>query len=162
MMPGKKILAPTDLSELSCAGVRFALERGAATGAEVIVYNVVGYAEISACLGLEDSYLSDIKPIEEGVLDEHRKKLADFLRKNFSDLIPSVTIKQEVDFGTPYKKIVDKAASEKVETIILSTHGRTGVVHAFLGSVAEKVVRLANCPVLTIRPSLKDMQAQAA
>jgi nucleotide-binding universal stress UspA family protein len=103
-----------------------------------------------------------MKPVEEGVLDEHRKKLAEFLRKNFSDLIPSLIVKQEVDVGTPYQKIIDKAASENVETIILSTHGRTGLVHAFLGSVAEKVVRLANCPVLTVRPSLKDMQAQAA
>src|ERR1051326_525061 len=158
----KKILAPTDLSELSCAGVRCALERGAATGAEVIVYNVVGYAEISPYLGLEDRYLSDMKPIEDGVLENHRKKLADFLREDFTDLIASVTIRQEIDIGTPYQKIVDKAASENVDTIILSTHGRTGLVHAFLGSVAEKVVRLANCPVLTVRPSQKDMQAQAA
>jgi nucleotide-binding universal stress UspA family protein len=158
----KKILTPTDLSELSCAGVRYALEEASATGAEVIVYHVVGTIEVSPYYGSEDSYVKKSVLIEGEALERRRRQLADFLRENFADLIPSVTIKQEVEIGTPYQKIVDKAASENVDMIVLSTHGRTGLLRAFLGSVTEKVVRLANCPVLTIRPSLEDRRIEAA
>jgi universal stress protein A len=55
--------------------------------------------------------------------------------------------------GIPYRKIVEVAADEKLDLIVMATHGRTGFSHLFLGSVAEKVVRTAPCPVLTIRPS---------
>lgn len=161
MKPTKKILTPTDLSALSCAGVRYALEEASATGAEVIVYHVVGAVEVSP-YGLEDSYVKKSVLIEGEALERRRRQLADFLRKNFADLIPSATIKQEVEIGTPYQKIVDKAASENVDMIVLSTHGRTGLLRAFLGSVAEKVVRLANCPVLTIRPTPEDRRIEAA
>ena len=158
----KKILAPTDLSELSCAGVRYALEMASVTGSEVIVYNVVGYTEASPYYGFEYGYVNDYIPIEAGIVEEHRRRLASFVRNNFADLIPSVRIKPDVEVGTPYQKIIDKAMSEKVDLIILSTHGRTGLLHACLGSVAEKVVRRAKCPVLTVRPSTKHAQAKAA
>jgi nucleotide-binding universal stress UspA family protein len=46
--------------------------------------------------------------------------------------------------------------------IIMSTHGRTGFIHALIGSVAEKVVRLATCPVLTVRPKEEESRTQAA
>jgi universal stress protein A len=55
--------------------------------------------------------------------------------------------------GTPYYKIVEVAEAEKVDLVVMATHGRTGLGHLLLGSVAEKVVRTAPCPVLTIRPS---------
>jgi nucleotide-binding universal stress UspA family protein len=53
--------------------------------------------------------------------------------------------------GTPYQAIVDAATSLKAQLIVMSTPGRTGVSHLLLGSVAERVVRSATCPVLTIR-----------
>lgn len=57
--------------------------------------------------------------------------------------------------GTPYVEIVRAAEEENVDMILLSTHGRTGVKHALLGSTAERVVRSAPCPVLTIRSRKK-------
>ena len=56
-----------------------------------------------------------------------------------------------VRFGTPFAEIADAARSLKVDLIILTTHGYTGLKHVFMGSTAERVVRHAPCPVLTVR-----------
>lgn len=157
-----KILAPTDLSELSRAGVRYALEHAASTGAEAIVYNVVGYREAGPYYELDVGYVPERPLAVEELIEEHRRHLAEFLRKNFPELIGKAKIRQEVEVGTPYHKIVEKAESENVDMIIISTHGRTGFVHALIGSVAEKVVRLAACPVLTVRPKREENRARAA
>ncbi len=148
----KKILAPTDLSDLSRAGVRFALETAATMGSEIVVYNVVGYHEALPYYEFEDAYLAEQVPTIREVIEEHRKRLARFIEENFADLAAGVTARLEVEVGTPYQKIVEKAAEEKAGLIVMSTHGRTGLLHTLIGSVAEKVVRLAACPVLTVRP----------
>jgi nucleotide-binding universal stress UspA family protein len=158
----KKILAPTDLSELSRAGVRYALETAAASGAEVIVYNVVGYQEAVPYYEFEDAYVPRGFPTVEEVVEEHRKRLAKFLQENFADLMAKIKVRQEVAIGTPYHDIVDKAAAENVDMVILSTHGRTGFIHALIGSVAEKVVRLSARPVLTVRPQKVAAETRAA
>jgi glycine betaine transporter len=61
--------------------------------------------------------------------------------------------------GVPWQEIVDKAQDMQADLMVMSTHGRTGFLHLFLGSVAERVVRLASCPVLVTRPAA---QATAA
>jgi nucleotide-binding universal stress UspA family protein len=53
--------------------------------------------------------------------------------------------------GVPYEQIINVAEAEHVDLIIMATHGRTGLSHLFLGSVAERVVHMAPCPVLIIR-----------
>ncbi|MBI1994072.1 MAG: universal stress protein [Deltaproteobacteria bacterium] len=83
---------------------------------------------------------------------EQKKKILAPVSKNFADLPPRVTIRQEVQVGVPYKRIVEKAATEGADLIIMSTHGRTGLSHVLIGSVTEKVVQHASCPVLSIRP----------
>lgn len=158
----KKILAPTDLSDLSRAGVRYALETAASSGAEAIVYNVVGYHEAVPYYEMEDAYMPRGIPTIEEVVEEHRKRLAKFLQENFADLMAGTKVRQEVAIGTPYHNIVEKAAAENADLIILSTHGRTGLLHALIGSVAEKVVRLSGCPVLTVRPKKTARPHQAA
>lgn len=57
-----------------------------------------------------------------------------------------------IRMGTPFVEIVRYAKEKEIDLIVMGTHGRTGVVHALIGSVAEKVVRKAPCPVLTVRP----------
>lgn len=144
----KKILAPTDLSDLSRAGVRHALEMARSLRAEVIVYHVISYEEVN--LPYEGFYTESLaKWLPQG----RKKLLSEFLRENFADMIPKVEIKQEVEVGVPYQRIVEKAAKEGVELVVISTHGRTGLLHMLIGSVTEKVVRHAPCPVLSIRPA---------
>lgn len=57
----------------------------------------------------------------------------------------------EVAEGTPFEEIVRFARDKDIDLIVMGTHGHTGLAHLFLGSVAEKVVRRAPCPVLTVR-----------
>jgi universal stress protein A len=56
-------------------------------------------------------------------------------------------------YGIPFQSIIGVARDKQVDMIIMGTHGRTGLKHVLLGSVAEKVVRLASCPVLITRAS---------
>jgi universal stress protein A len=158
----KVFLAPTDLSPLSLDGVRYALDMGASENAEVIVYNVIGYHEAAPYYEFEDAYISEQLPTVAELVAEHGKRLAKFLQDHFADLLSRVKVRQEVAVGTPYQKIVEKAAAEEVDMIVMSTHGRTGFVHALIGSVAEKVVRLAACPVLTVRPKKEAGVGKAA
>jgi universal stress protein A len=161
MSKSKIFLAPTDLSPLSVDGVRYALEQALSENAEVVVYNVIGYHEAAPYYEFEDAYVSEQMPTVKELLVEHGKRLAKFLQDHFADLLSQVKLRQEVAVGTPYRKIVEKAASENADMIVMSTHGRTGFVHALIGSVAEKVVRLAACPVLTVRPK-KEAPIRAA
>jgi nucleotide-binding universal stress UspA family protein len=64
-----------------------------------------------------------------------------------------VDVARRVVVGIPYRKIVEVAEEEKSDLIVMTTHGRTGLSHLVMGSVAEKIVRTAPCPVLTIRPT---------
>ncbi|HEY3302700.1 MAG TPA: universal stress protein [Candidatus Binatia bacterium] len=153
----KKILAPTDLSELSLAGVRYALELARRSGAEVVVYYVVWSDEF---LRYELSHLRS--PLLAPVLRKHRAQLGAFLDRNFATILPLVELRQEVEVGIPEKNIVAKADGENFDLIVLSTHGRAGLSHMITGSVTENVVRHAPCPVLSIRPTPEEKTAKKA
>ncbi|HTM08717.1 MAG TPA: universal stress protein [Verrucomicrobiae bacterium] len=158
----RKILAPTDLSELSLAGIRYAFELAAETAGEVIVFHVIGYQEAGPVLnGMEYGYAMAQSSMIDDLVDDHRKQLDEFLGKHLP-VSPKIKLRQDVVVGAPYEKIIEKAAAENVDAIVISTHGRTGLVHALLGSVAEKVVRLAKCPVLTVRPTMEKAEQAAA
>jgi nucleotide-binding universal stress UspA family protein len=164
MNPTKKILAPTDLSDLSQAGVRVALEMAADRGAEVVVYNVLGYEETTIVSGLED--WTPVDPAEiprvEEMIAERRVQLEKYLEENFADLLSKAKARSEVGVGVAYQRIIEKAAAEGVDLIVMSTHGRTGFLHVLIGSVTEKVVRMAACPVLSVRPAKDSAPAKAA
>ena len=139
----KKILAPTDFSELSKLGLRYALEMARNESAEVIVYHAI---DLSADW---HNRHADYGPNRD-MLEDSRRLLDKFLAENFADCIDLVEVRQVVEFGAPYKNIVEEAASQGVDMIVMSTHGRTGVDHFILGSTAEKVVARAPCPVLIV------------
>ena len=140
-----KILAPTDLSELSLAALRYALEAARAEGAELIVYHVIGPSE--EWLARHEEVLT-----MRQVIDNRRRVLAQFAKVAFGGLPPDVRLRTEVDLGVPYRKIVEKADAEKADLIIMSTHGWSGFLRMLIGSVTEKVVNRASCPVLSIHP----------
>ena len=138
-----KILAPTDLSELSCIGLQHALEMGRSRRAEVIVYYVID---------LGDQWFTRREgsgPVRE-MLERHKGALNSFLQEKFPELINLVEVRQVVELGAAATNIVEKAQNEKVDRIVMSTHGRTGINHLLLGSVSEKVIARAPCPVLVI------------
>ncbi len=160
----KKILAPTDLSELSQAGVRYALGLARAVGAEVTVYHVVNLEElIHYGQEIEDRGTTDyaFRPADNA-LEKYILALSRFLKDHFSDLLPWVKIRETVELGTPYENIAERAKKEEADLIVISTHGRTGLAHILMGSVTEKVVRHAPCPVLSIRPQPREEKKAAA
>jgi nucleotide-binding universal stress UspA family protein len=136
-------LAPTDFSELSKVGIRHALEMARLMGAEVIVYHAIDLG------GEWKDRRAQVAP-HHNMLEETRQLLDKFLAENFADCINLVEVRHSVEFGVPYKNIVEKAESDDIDLIVMSTHGRTGLNHMILGSDAEKVVARAPCPVLVV------------
>lgn len=139
----RKILAPTDLSELSGVGVRYALEMARELSAEVILYHAVPLAEDWIPPRAEAGHVRDL-------LADETVRLENFLNEKFADELNLVEISKRVEFGSPNSNIVEVAERESVDIIIMATHGRTGFNHMLLGSVAEKVIARATCPVLVI------------
>ena len=161
----KKILAPTDLSSLAREGIRYALETAQTCAAEVIVYHVISYEdkEFPVHHGPEQWVASGENSEEILELIRKRKQEVDrYLNDNFSDALSGLKVREEVEIGIPAEKIVEKATAEGVDMIIMSTHGRSGLRHFLVGSVAERVVRLAACPVLSVRPSVKESSTDEA
>ncbi|MGZ8451186.1 MAG: universal stress protein [Candidatus Binatia bacterium] len=146
MIKTSKILAPTDLSNLSRPALRYALELAMERRAAVIVYHVI--SEESDWLGSDDK----LNPAN-ALLPQHRERLHAFMTEHFADLVEQVEVTEIVEAGVPYNKIVEKAHSEHADLIVMSTHGRTGFQQVLLGSVTAKVVARAGCPVLSMRPA---------
>jgi nucleotide-binding universal stress UspA family protein len=89
--------------------------------------------------------------LEHGARERLGKVLSDKHRKQFGAQL-------ELRTGSPFAEIVNYADEQKIDLIVMGTHGRGAVAHMLLGSVAERVVRKASCPVLTVR----DTQPPAA
>jgi nucleotide-binding universal stress UspA family protein len=146
----KKILAPTDLSALSEAGVRYALNAGRELGAEVITYHVITGNEIAAFGRRRAQKKLIVAPHYRGLIEAYEMRLRSFIEEKFADALISVKVKQKVEFGTPEKSIVEAAKAEAVDLIIMASRGKRGLKRMFLGSVTEHVIRSAPCPVLAI------------
>ena len=99
--------------------------------------------EPGSALSLPQNYLVDMKQEAEKALDK--------LLPEASQL--GVRVVRALRMGNPYVEIVQYAEETETDVIVVGTHGRGGLAHLILGSVAEKVVRKAHCPVLTVRPA---------
>ena len=142
----RHILAPTDFSEHADRAVTAAIELAQTFGAKLTVLHVVE----------PPSYLVDSHafahqgPLLLKAMEEQAKRELDELLSRLPGA--QVEIARRVVVGVPYQRITESASAERADLIVMATHGRTGLRHLLLGSVAERVVRLASCPVLTLRP----------
>jgi nucleotide-binding universal stress UspA family protein len=142
-----RILAPTDFSDLSKQGLKSALELAQSFGAKLVLIHVVEPPPYPV-EGLIPS------PLGATLLDDLERQASQELARMLVDTQGSaVDVERRVVVGIPYRKIVEVAEEEKADLLVVTTHGRTGLVHLVMGSVAEKIVRTAPCPVLTIRPT---------
>jgi universal stress protein A len=158
-----KILAPVDLSELSISGLRHASDLAQWQQSEVIIYHVVTVEETPFPQGNEEWVISQTEnPKLKKLLDQRRKHLDAFVRAQFPQGLGNANVRQAVGIGTPYRAIVDAAVSEGVDLIVMSTHGRTGLAHMLIGSVTERVLRRAPCPVLAVPPPKKVKRVKRA
>jgi len=145
MFPLKKILCPIDFSEPSFEGLKVAVELSRTYSAELILINVVQPVRVVSAPGIPASY--SVREYSEEMSEAARKSFEEIVENRIPRGIPVRTLILE---GQPADEIVRKAESERVDIIVTATHGWTGWRRFMFGSVAEKVVRLSACPVLTV------------
>lgn len=143
----KKICVPTDFSKPAEQAVRYGCTLAERFGAQLHLLHIV--QDIDAFV-TEPTGMAGWSATE--ILEDLKKGAAEGL-KEVADRMPAGVhpILQAVTHGVPFHEINRYAKREEVDLIVLGTHGRTGLKHFLLGSVAERVVRSAPCPVLTVR-----------
>jgi nucleotide-binding universal stress UspA family protein len=143
----KNVLFPTDCSERSKNVLHYAIEVAHKFNAKITLLHVIG--DITLYGGSTD-YLSPMN--YEHMIDDYetysKKHLEEFWE---SAKDPGVEVELVQVVGDPFKEIIQFAKDKKMDLIVISTHGRTGLQHIMLGSVAEKVVRYSPIPVMTVR-----------
>jgi len=139
----KRILAPIDFSAPSLKALEAAAEFSRPYEAELVVMFAVE----------RGFYESPLLVPDEGAILLHQKKAAEVKLGEICGRLreDGINGRPLVDVGVAHKAIVDAAKRMRASLIIISTHGRTGLAHVLIGSVAERVVQHSTCPVLTIR-----------
>ena len=143
----KRILVPLDFSDDSLKALTYARQFGRPFGAELVLLYVVEpiYYATPA-----DMYATSANVAM--LIDEQRRAGTQQLKRIGADLQKAgQRFRTLLKTGSAAQSIVDTAKTVKADMIIMATHGRTGLAHMFVGSVAEKVVRTAACAVLTVR-----------
>lgn len=138
-MQANKILFPTDFSTVSDEALRFATMLARDTGAKMLIVHV---EEPPTAYGGGDMYYGIPEP-DTGAL----KRMLEALKPDDAN----VPYEHRMMIGNPADEIVELARRENVDMIVLASHGRTGLLRFLMGSVAERVVREAPCPVLTVK-----------
>jgi nucleotide-binding universal stress UspA family protein len=145
----RRILWPTDFSPLSKAAVPHAVKLAAGREAELIVLHVQSpvavYVPPAAAAVAWDRFDKEMRAASEEQLRRVTEEVTGAAR--------GVRVRSLLVVGSPFDQIPRVAKRQRCDLIVLATHGRTGLGHLFMGSVAENVVRRAPCPVLTVRPS---------
>ena len=149
MLPFKKILCPTDFSQPSYKAVIAANELALYFSSELIMAHVVS-SPIHAAAIIGAPMASYVPPRIEDTEAGPKKQLDAITQAMVSPDVKTQTVIAE---GDAEDEIIRLAAKHDVDAIVIATHGLTGWRHLVFGSVAEKVVRLAPCAVLTIRIS---------
>jgi nucleotide-binding universal stress UspA family protein len=143
----KRICCPIDFSDASRAAMEVAADLARRTGADLVLlhaYPIPGYTFPDGSVVASPKMMQDLAEQAERHLEDWRGVAAQLVGA------PRVSIEKAV--GEPAAEIVSFARSSGADLLVLGTHGRTGLEHALMGSVAERVVRRAHCPVLTVRP----------
>jgi nucleotide-binding universal stress UspA family protein len=140
------ILVPIDFSVHSKNALRYAIPLAEQFGASLRLIYVVEPTIYPADLGFG-------QVVVPGVEEELREKGTAELRGLIDrEIAGRVTATSTVRTGKPHQEILREAEERKVDLIVVASHGHTGVEHILFGSTAARIVRLAKCPVLTIRP----------
>jgi nucleotide-binding universal stress UspA family protein len=138
-----RILTPTDYSEYSRHAITYACELATRFESELRLLHVVLPPAAIVTYG---------GPVPPASVNPEIMAKEELDKLEVPDAGQIRQVVREVKTGTPFVEIVRYAKANDVDLIVIGTHGRTGIAHALLGSVAEKVVRKASCPVLTVRP----------
>jgi nucleotide-binding universal stress UspA family protein len=140
----KKILVPIDFSDCSKKALQYAIPLARQHGAALTLLYVVPQPSFvgGEYTGIEYARLEDDQAVSG------KKQLGALIANEVQGEVPAETL---VRSGMPVVEILEAAKALPADLIVISTHGRTGLKHVLLGSVAEDVVRRAPCPVLVVR-----------
>ncbi len=142
----RRILFPTDFSEPAAEAQKYAIALADRLGAELHLLNVI----VPPVIPFPDSSTSWTMP-DTGLIEQVKDAEARF-SKEISLLPEERRVVSAVVTGFAVEEIVKYAEEHVIDLIVVGTHGLTGLSHLLIGSVAEKLVRVATCPVLTVRP----------
>jgi len=142
MITLERILVPTDFSDCSERARSYACELAKRFGSELHLLHVVPPVSLPGYVG----------PVPDELLHPEEGARQELERWNDPAFEHAKRVVRSVTTGTPFVEIVRHARDQDVDLIVIGTHGRSGLTHMLLGSVTEKVVRKAPCPVLTVRP----------
>ena len=147
-MPAHHFLVPIDFSPDADYALEYAMGLARILQAKLTLLHVIEPL-IGSVEAMPSTFLQDLEDkITEAMLPYHERVTAAGLACDYT-IVP----------GVPFQVIIDTARTAHIDLIIMGTHGRTGLRHVLLGSVAERVIRLAPCPVLVVRLP-PDMPAQ--
>ncbi len=145
----KKILVPYDFSEVAAHALDFACQIAAKADSEIYLLNVIEHptADSFRTMGMQD-----IDPMEQLYI----KKMIETVAGKLEDVVSSSAhqddkISFKIQLGNPFHNIIDEVTDRKADLVIMGTEGAEGLNEFFVGSNAEKVVRKATCPVITVQ-----------
>jgi len=146
----KKIVCPVDFSEFTNDIIKYAVSLAKKYDAEIhllhIIPNLNYFTPYESFLTPENLVLIE-RNIEKEVEKDFKKIMKGF----------DVPLVKAIKTGVVFVEIIDYIKAENIDLVVIGTHGRSGIEHILIGSVAEKIVRKSPCPVLTIRPKGKDL-----
>ena len=142
----RRVLHPSDFSRASTSAFARAVDLAKAGRAELVLVHVMSLPVPMA----GDGY------IPPKIWEEMEASSRAYAQKQMDGLVAKarkagVRVKTLLVTGVPHERIVQAARSQKADLVVMGTHGRTGLQRFFLGSVAERVVASAGCPVMTVR-----------
>jgi len=138
------ILVPTDFSAASEEALQYAEALGARLGASLHVIHVIPDTELASAW--TEAYAYDLSSFRSRMVADAKRQLAALAQG-----LTRSPVTTDAVVGDPAKIIMTTAADRKADLIVMATHGRSGLSHFFMGSVTERVVRGAPCPVMTVR-----------
>ncbi|AFN76000.1 uspa domain-containing protein [Melioribacter roseus P3M-2] len=151
----KKILVPVDFSDYSKDALKYAVQFAKQFDAKLYIIYVIEPVIYPADFSMGQVAI----PSLENDIKNRAEEEMDSLIKSYVD--PSLETERIIKTGKPFVEIIETARDLDADIIIMATHGHTGVEHLLFGSTAEKVVRKAPCPVLTLRKPIKGFQFSA-
>ena len=154
----KTIVVPTDNSENSIEALHYATDLAEKYQSTVYVLHVVDFNFVDEAHYVQMGSYAYLLDVKEKDLEEGMKETEDFIKKHTGN--KQIRLEKIVRAGEPVLEILIAAEELGADIIVMGTHGRTGLSHVLMGSVAEKVVRKAPCHVLTIKS--QDLNPKAA
>ena len=141
----KNILVTTDFSDFSTAAIEYASSLALLYGAKIHLVHVIEPGPVVGVPNVELNTSALMTGLEANAQEEMRKFVYWKLKNN-------TNLEQVILHGEPHRELVKYAQEHEIDLIVIASHGRTGLAHMLMGSVAERIVRLSPVPVLAVKP----------